>query len=140
RAIPSRCPIPPDRLRQARHIAGKEDVTWLDINARDMARDPAPIFLRAVRLGRTVCGRLPRMAPCTHASTLNRAMRRGVAPSPGDQGITTVREHLLSVGGGWRHGGGGTAEAASPSTGKTFALVAVADRADVDAAVTAAHE
>src|SRR5215470_19091290 len=67
-------------------------------------------------------------------------MRRGVAPSPGDQGITTVREHLLYVGGGWRHGGGGTAEAASPSTGKTFALVAVADRADVDAAVTAAHE
>ena len=51
-----------------------------------------------------------------------------------------MREHLLYVGGGWRHGGGGTAEAASPSTGKTFALVAVADRADVDAAVTAAHE
>src|SRR5215469_11161577 len=36
-------------------------------------------------------------------------MRRGVAPSPGDQGITTVREHLLYVGGGWGHGGGGTA-------------------------------
>ena len=67
-------------------------------------------------------------------------MRRGVAPSPGDQGITTVREHLLYVGGGWRPGGGGTAEATSPSTGTTFALVAVADRADVDAAVTAAHE
>jgi acyl-CoA reductase-like NAD-dependent aldehyde dehydrogenase len=50
----------------------------------------------------------------------------------------TVREHRLYVGGSWRSGGGGTAEAVSPSTGETFATVAVADQADVNAAVVAA--
>lgn len=49
-----------------------------------------------------------------------------------------MREHRLYVGGSWRPGGGGTAEAISPSTGETFATVAVADLADVDAAVAAA--
>lgn len=49
-----------------------------------------------------------------------------------------MREHLLYIGGAWRRGGGGTAPAVSPSTGEQFALVAVADRADVDAAVAAA--
>ena len=49
-----------------------------------------------------------------------------------------MREHRLYVGGSWRSGGGGTADAVSPSTGETFATVAVADQADVDAAVAAA--
>ena len=48
-----------------------------------------------------------------------------------------MREHRLYVGGSWRSGGGGTAYAVSPSTGEVFATVAVADRADVDAAVVA---
>ncbi|HEX9035305.1 MAG TPA: aldehyde dehydrogenase family protein [Streptosporangiaceae bacterium] len=60
--------------------------------------------------------------------------------------ITTVRpgigeivqEHLLYIGGDWRPGGAGTAIAISPSTGEAFATVAVADVADVDAAVSAA--
>jgi succinate-semialdehyde dehydrogenase/glutarate-semialdehyde dehydrogenase len=47
-------------------------------------------------------------------------------------------EHLLYVGGQWRRGGAGTAEATSPSSGERFASVAVADRGDVDDAVTAA--
>jgi acyl-CoA reductase-like NAD-dependent aldehyde dehydrogenase len=64
-------------------------------------------------------------------------MRQQVACSPGDRGITTVREYGLYVGGGWRAGRGGTAEAISPSTGQAFARVAIADRGDVDAAVTA---
>jgi len=50
-----------------------------------------------------------------------------------------VREHRLYIGGDWRPGGAGTAEAISPSTGEQFATVAVADAADVDAAVTAAQ-
>jgi acyl-CoA reductase-like NAD-dependent aldehyde dehydrogenase len=49
-----------------------------------------------------------------------------------------VREHRLYIGGHWRPGGAGVAEAISPSTGEQFATVAVADPADVDAAVTAA--
>src|SRR5215475_8210590 len=55
-------------------------------------------------------------------------------------GITTVREHRLYIGGSWRSGGGGTADAVSPSTGERFATVAVADLADVNAAVGAAAE
>ncbi len=49
-----------------------------------------------------------------------------------------MREHRLYIGGRWRAGGGGTAGATSPSTGETFATVAVADPADVNAAVVAA--
>jgi len=49
-----------------------------------------------------------------------------------------VREHLLYIGGQWRRGGAGTAEATSPSSGETFASVAVADPGDVDDAVAAA--
>ena len=49
-----------------------------------------------------------------------------------------MREHRLYIDGSWRPGGGGTAPAVSPSTGEQFATVAVADPADVDAAVTAA--
>jgi succinate-semialdehyde dehydrogenase/glutarate-semialdehyde dehydrogenase len=49
-----------------------------------------------------------------------------------------VREHLLYIAGSWRQGGGGTAAAISPSTGEQFATVAVADLADVNAAVSAA--
>ncbi len=45
---------------------------------------------------------------------------------------------LLYVAGQWRPGRAGTAAAVSPSTGETFAEVAVADRTDVDDAVTAA--
>ena len=47
-------------------------------------------------------------------------------------------EHQLYIGGRWRPGGGGTAAAVSPSTGETFATVAVGDPADADAAVLAA--
>lgn len=49
-----------------------------------------------------------------------------------------MREHLLYVGGRWRRGGAGVAHATSPSSGETFASVAVADTADVDEAVAAA--
>jgi acyl-CoA reductase-like NAD-dependent aldehyde dehydrogenase len=49
-----------------------------------------------------------------------------------------MREHLLYIGGAWRRGSAGTAAAVSPSSGEQFASVAVADRADVDAAVAAA--
>ena len=36
-----------------------------------------------------------------------------------------MRDHGLYIGGAWRTGGGGTAGAVSPSTGETFATVAV---------------
>ena len=49
-----------------------------------------------------------------------------------------VREYLLCVGGNWRAGSAGSAPAISPSSGQTFATVAVAGRPDVDDAVTAA--
>jgi len=49
-----------------------------------------------------------------------------------------VREYGIYIGGGWRPGGSGTAEAVSPSTGEAFATVAVGDQADVAAAVVAA--
>jgi succinate-semialdehyde dehydrogenase/glutarate-semialdehyde dehydrogenase len=49
-----------------------------------------------------------------------------------------VREHLLYIDGEWRPGGAGTSVATSPSSGEAFAELAVADPADVDAAVTAA--
>ncbi len=49
-----------------------------------------------------------------------------------------MREHLLLIGGSWRPGRAGTAAAISPSSGETFATVAVADRSDVDDAVAAA--
>jgi len=49
-----------------------------------------------------------------------------------------VREHLLYIGGSWRPGSGSPAAATSPSSGQAFATVAMADAADVDAAVTAA--
>src|SRR6185312_1447982 len=50
-----------------------------------------------------------------------------------------MSEHLLYIGGAWRHGGGGTIPAVSPSSGEPFATVAMADRGDVDAAVAAAR-
>jgi acyl-CoA reductase-like NAD-dependent aldehyde dehydrogenase len=49
-----------------------------------------------------------------------------------------MQEHLLYVGGVWRPGGAGQAAAVSPSSGETFARVAVASLADVDDAVGAA--
>ena len=49
-----------------------------------------------------------------------------------------MREYQLYIGGGWRAGQGGTAPAVSPSSGETFARVAVGGPADVDAAVSAA--
>ncbi len=49
-----------------------------------------------------------------------------------------MREHLLYIGGSWRPGSGSPAAATSPSSGQAFATVAMADAADVDAAVTAA--
>ena len=50
-----------------------------------------------------------------------------------------MSEYLLYIGGTWRHGGGGTVPAVSPSSGQSFASVAMADRGDVDAAVAAAR-
>ena len=47
-------------------------------------------------------------------------------------------EYLLYTDGAWRGGRGGTADAVSPSSGETFATVAVGDPADVDDAVRAA--
>ena len=49
-----------------------------------------------------------------------------------------MREYLLCVGGNWRAGSAGSAPAVSPSSGETFATVAVAGRPDVDDAVAAA--
>jgi succinate-semialdehyde dehydrogenase/glutarate-semialdehyde dehydrogenase len=49
-----------------------------------------------------------------------------------------VREHLLYIDGKWRPGGAGRTVATSPSSGEAFAGLAVADPADVDAAVAAA--
>ncbi len=49
-----------------------------------------------------------------------------------------MHEHLLYIDGAWRGGGGGAAEAISPSSGEVFATVTVADPADVDDAVRAA--
>jgi acyl-CoA reductase-like NAD-dependent aldehyde dehydrogenase len=49
-----------------------------------------------------------------------------------------MQEYLLHIGGGWRAGGAGTAEAVSPSSGEVFASVAVGNASDVDAAVAAA--
>jgi acyl-CoA reductase-like NAD-dependent aldehyde dehydrogenase len=49
-----------------------------------------------------------------------------------------MREHRLYIGGRWCGGRAGDAPATSPSSGKTFASVAVADPADVDDAVAAA--
>ena len=46
-----------------------------------------------------------------------------------------MREYLLCVGGSWRAGSAGSAPAVSPSSGETFATVAVAGRPDVDDAV-----
>jgi len=50
-----------------------------------------------------------------------------------------MREYLLYVDGTWCPGGAGTMAATSPSTGETFASVAVSDLADVDRAVKAAR-
>ncbi len=49
-----------------------------------------------------------------------------------------MRQHLLYVGGRWHEGRGGTAHATSPSSGETFASVALGDTADIDEAVAAA--
>jgi succinate-semialdehyde dehydrogenase/glutarate-semialdehyde dehydrogenase len=49
-----------------------------------------------------------------------------------------MREHLLYIGGSWRTGEAGTAQAVSPSSGEAFASVAVAGRGDIDEAVAAA--
>jgi acyl-CoA reductase-like NAD-dependent aldehyde dehydrogenase len=57
-----------------------------------------------------------------------------------ERGFGTLQEHLLYVGGDWRPGGAGTAPAISPSSGETFGAVAMADVADADAAVSAAHD
>ena len=50
-----------------------------------------------------------------------------------------MREYLLYVDGTWCPGRHGSMPATSPSTGDTFASVAVADLADVDRAVKAAR-
>jgi acyl-CoA reductase-like NAD-dependent aldehyde dehydrogenase len=50
-----------------------------------------------------------------------------------------MREFQLYVDGDWCAGGAGTMPATSPSTGETFATVAVADSADVERAVRAAR-
>src|SRR6202167_4837058 len=49
-----------------------------------------------------------------------------------------MREYLLYIDGAWRSGGAGSAAAVSPSSGETFATVAVASPVDVDDAVGAA--
>jgi acyl-CoA reductase-like NAD-dependent aldehyde dehydrogenase len=48
-------------------------------------------------------------------------------------------ETLLYIGGTWRPGGAGSVPAVSPSSGESFATVAMGDRGDVDAAVAAAQ-
>ena len=49
-----------------------------------------------------------------------------------------MQDHQLYIGGQWRRGGAGTAEAVSPSSGAAFASVAVGDPSDVGEAVVAA--
>ena len=49
-----------------------------------------------------------------------------------------MKKTQLYIGGQWRDGRAGQAPAVSPASGETFALVAVADPADVDDAVAAA--
>jgi acyl-CoA reductase-like NAD-dependent aldehyde dehydrogenase len=49
-----------------------------------------------------------------------------------------MQEHLLYIGGRFRPGGAGTAQAESPSSGEEFASVAVGSAGDIDAAVAAA--
>jgi len=49
-----------------------------------------------------------------------------------------MRDYLLYVNGAWHRGGSGTMPATNPSTGESFASVAVADLEDVDRAVAAA--
>ena len=49
-------------------------------------------------------------------------------------------ERLIFVDGCWRSGGGGLADATSPSSGKVFATLSQADGADVDHAVRSARE
>ncbi len=49
-----------------------------------------------------------------------------------------MQEYLLYIGGGWHPGGAGRAPATSPSSGETFASVAVGNVGDVDVAVAAA--
>src|SRR5215469_6414591 len=63
---------------------------------------------------------------------------QGRSPARGQRREKAVREYSLCVGGTWRAGRAGSAPAISPSSGQTFASVAVADRADVDDAVAAA--
>src|SRR5215469_5388159 len=63
---------------------------------------------------------------------------QGRSPARGQRREKAVREYSLCVGGTWRAGRAGSAPAVSPSSGQTFASVAVADRADVDDAVAAA--
>jgi aldehyde dehydrogenase (NAD+) len=48
-----------------------------------------------------------------------------------------VREHLLYIGGQWRHGSGGVLDAVSPATSEVFARTAAGGADDVDAAVAA---
>ena len=50
-----------------------------------------------------------------------------------------MRNYLLYVDGAWRQGGAGSMAATSPSSGESFASVAVADLEDVDRAVSAAR-
>jgi len=50
-----------------------------------------------------------------------------------------MREYLLHAGGKWRRGRAGSAPAVSPSSGETFATVAVGDPADAADAVAAAR-
>jgi acyl-CoA reductase-like NAD-dependent aldehyde dehydrogenase len=50
-----------------------------------------------------------------------------------------MRDYLLYVNGAWHRGGSGTMPATNPSTGESFASVAVADLEDVDRAVAAAR-
>ncbi len=49
-----------------------------------------------------------------------------------------MQEYQIYLGGRWQPGGAGMAPAVSPSSGETFASVAVGDAGDVDAAVAAA--
>jgi succinate-semialdehyde dehydrogenase/glutarate-semialdehyde dehydrogenase len=50
-----------------------------------------------------------------------------------------MRDYLLYVNGAWHRGGSGSMPATNPSTGESFASVAVADLEDVDRAVAAAR-
>src|SRR6202042_763089 len=78
-----------------------------------------------------------RRSGCDRSRWTNSAVCAPVRKSP-HEGVAGMPEYLLYIHGAWRGRRGGTGDVVSPSSGETFATVAVGDPADVDDAVRAA--